>query len=162
MNLVADELADVLLVEDDPGDALLIEESFGPAETSNRRCHVASHADEALRFVRRTGEFADAPRPKLILLDLKLGETHGLEVLAELKRDNDLLAIPVVVLSSSRHPTDVDRSYALHANGYIVKPVGLDDFADAIKTIDACFLRLIEPTPVSGHQHDPQHPVLDR
>jgi CheY-like chemotaxis protein len=85
MNLVADELADVLLVEDDPGDALLIQESFGPAESSNRRCHVASCSDQALRFVRRTGEFTDAPRPKLILLDLKLGQTHGLEVLAELK-----------------------------------------------------------------------------
>ena len=160
MNLTAGELADVLLVEDDPGDALLIEESFGPAEASNRRCHVASHSDQALRFVRRTGEFTDAPRPKLILLDLNLGQTHGLEILAELKSDNDLLAIPVVVLSSSRHPTDIDRSYALHANGYIVKPVGLDDFTEAIKTIDACFLRLIEPS-MPGDQHHPQHPVLD-
>ena len=161
MNLVADELADVLLVEDDPGDALLIQESFGPAETSNRRCHVTSRGDQALRFVRRTGEFAHAPRPKLILLDLNLGQTHGLEILAELKSDADLLAIPVVVLSSSRHPTDIDRSYALHANGYIVKPVCLGEFADAIKTIDACFLRLIEPSPTPGHQHDLQHPVLD-
>lgn len=161
MNLIADELADVLLVEDDPGDALLIQESFGPAGTSNRRCHVASQGDEALRFVRRTGEFTAAPRPKLILLDLKLGKTHGLDILAELKSDSDLLAIPVVVLSSSRHPTDIDRSYALHANGYIVKPVCLDDFVEAIKTIDACFLRLIEPSPAPGHQHDPQHPVLD-
>jgi CheY-like chemotaxis protein len=92
MNLVADELADVLLVEDDPGDALLIQESFGAAESSNRRCHVASCSDQALRFVRRTGEFTDAPRPKLILLDLKLGQTHGLEVLAELKSDGDLLS----------------------------------------------------------------------
>ena len=161
MNLTAGELADVLLVEDDPGDALLIQESFGPAEVSNRRCHVASHSDQALRFVRRTGEFTEAPRPKLILLDLKLGETHGLDVLAELKGDSDLLSIPVVVLSSSRHPTDIDRSYALHANGYIVKPVGLDDFVEAIKMIDACFLRLIEPSPAPGHQHDPEHPVLD-
>jgi CheY-like chemotaxis protein len=160
MNLVAGEMADVLLVEDDPGDALLIEESFGPAEASNRRCHVASHRDQALRFVRRTGEFAHAPRPKLILLDLNLGQTNGLEVLAELKSDIDLLAIPVVILSSSRHPTDVDRSYALHANGYIVKPVGLDDFVEAIKTIDACFLRLIEP-PGPASQPGSQHPVLD-
>jgi len=161
MNHTAGELTDVLLVEDDPGDVLLIQESFGPAEASNRRCHVASHSDQALRFVRRTGEFTDAPRPKLILLDLNLGQTHGLEVLAELKGDSDLLAIPVVVLSSSRHPIDIDRSYALHANGYIVKPVGLDDFVAAIKTIDACFLGLIEPSPETGHQNDPQHPVLD-
>src|SRR5215831_6763940 len=161
MNLTAGELADVLLVEDDPGDALLIEESFGPAEVSNRRCHVASHSDQALRFVRRAGEFTDAPRPKLILLDLNLGKTHGLDILAELKSDCDLLAIPVIVLSSSRHPTDIGRNYALHANGYIVKPVDLDDFSDAINTIDACFLRLVEPSPALCHQHDPQHPVLD-
>src|SRR5215467_1830910 len=148
MNLTAGELADVLLVEDDPGDALLIEESFGPAEVSNRRCHVASHSDQALRFVRRSGEFTDAPRPKLILLDLNLGQTHGLEVLAELKSDDDLLAIPVVVLSSSRHPIDIGRSYALHANGYIVKPVDLDEFVRAIQTIDTCFLRLLEQSPV--------------
>ncbi len=160
MNLTAAEPADVLLVEDDPGDALLIQEFFGPAEDSNRRCHVASHSDQALRFVRRTGEFADAPRPRLILLDLNLGQSHGLEVLAELKKDNDLLAIPVVVLSSSRHPDDIDRSYALHANGYIVKPMCLDDFAQAIKTIDACFLRLIEPVPAPSHQPGSRHPVL--
>ena len=161
MNLTARELADVLLVEDDPGDALLIQESFGPSGSSNRRCHVASHSDQALRFVRRTGEFAHAPRPKLILLDLNLGQTHGLEVLAELKGDNDLLTIPVVILSSSRHPTDIDRSYPLHANGYIVKPVDLDDFVNAIKTIDACFLGLIEPSSAPSHARDPQHPVLD-
>ncbi len=160
MNLTAGELAHVLLVEDDPGDALLIQESFGPAETSNRRCHVTSDSDEALRFVRRTGEFLHAPRPQLILLDLNLGQTHGLEVLAELKRDDDLLSIPVVVMSSSRHPTDICRSYALHANGYVVKPVCLEDFAFAIKTIDACFLRLIEPSPAPGDP-DPRHPLLD-
>jgi CheY-like chemotaxis protein len=161
MNFIAGELADVLLVEDDAGDALLIQESFGPAEASNRRCHVASRGDQALQFVRRTGEFADAPRPQLILLDLNLGQTHGLEVLAELKGDHDLLTIPVVVLSSSRHPTDIDRSYALHANGYIVKPVGLDDFVEAIKTIDACFLGLIEPSSAPGHGDPQHHPVLD-
>jgi CheY-like chemotaxis protein len=105
MNRTAGELADVLLVEDDPGDALLIQESFGPAGSSNRRCHVASHSDQALREVRRTGEFADAPRPKLILLDLNLGQTHGLEVLAQLKSDNDLLAIP----SSYRRPHVIHR-----------------------------------------------------
>jgi CheY-like chemotaxis protein len=162
MKPVACEPADVLIVEDDPGDALLIQESFGPLIGRGRRCHVASRSDEALRFLRRAGEFTDAPRPKLILLDLNLGETHGLEVLAELKSDNDLLTIPVVVLSSSRHRTDICRSYALHANGYVVKPVDFDDFARAIETIDACFLRLIEPSPESEHQLvEPRHPILD-
>ena len=160
MSLAGGALAHVLLVEDDPGDALIIQESFGPAGLSRSCCHVTADSNQALRFVRRTGEFQDAPRPQLILLDLNLGQTHGLEVLAELKSDDDLLTIPVVVMSSSRHPTDIGRSYALHANGYIVKPVDLDDFVTAIKTIDACFLRLIEPAPAPGCP-EPHHPVLD-
>ena len=160
MNVTASELAHVLVVEDDPGDALLIQESFGPADVSNRRCHVAVDSDQALRFVRRTGEFEHAPRPQLILLDLNLGQTHGLEVLAELKSDDDLRSIPVVVMSSSRHPTDIGRSYALHANGYIVKPVDLDEFVRAIQTIDTCFLRLLEQSPVLSPA-DAHHPVMD-
>jgi CheY-like chemotaxis protein len=159
MNLANGDLAHVLLVEDDPGDALLTQECFGPAGTSDRRCHVASDGDQALRFVRRLGEFAEAPRPHLILLDLNLGQGHGLEVLAELKSDDDLLSIPVVVLSSSRHPMDILRSYAMHANGYVVKPADLADLAAAIKTIDACFLGLIEPAPPPDHA-EPHHPVL--
>jgi len=160
MDLADDELAHVLLVEDDPGDALLMRECFEPADVSNRRCHVTSNSDEALRFVRRTGEFAHAPRPQLILLDLNLGQTHGLEVLAELKSDDDLLSIPVVIMSSSRHPTDIRRSYALHANAYIVKPVDLDDFVCAIKTLDALFLHLIEPAPPPDYAAA-HHPFLD-
>jgi CheY-like chemotaxis protein len=155
------DIADILLVDDDPGDVLLIQESFLQADASGRRCHVAGHATAALNFVRRTGEHVDAPRPRLILLDLNLAGTHGLEILAQLKTDDDLMTIPVVILSSSRHPADIERSYTLHANAYIVKPVDLDSFSRVISAIDACFLRLAEPSPDRQLDKHPEHPLLD-
>lgn len=158
-------IADILLVDDDPGDIVLIQEAFLQAGTSSRRrCHVADHAAAALNFVHRAGEHADAPRPRLILLDLNLTGTHGLEVLAQLKADEDLLTIPVVILSSSRHPADIERSYTLHANAYIVKPVELDAFSRVIGAIDACFLRFAVPSPerqLKEHLEQADHPLLD-
>jgi CheY-like chemotaxis protein len=153
--------ADILIIEDDPGDALLVRESFAQLNSGVRRCHVATDGRQALLFLHRAGEFVATPRPRLILLDLNLEGTHGLEVLAVLKSDEALMTIPVVVLSSSRHPIDVARSYSLHANAYIVKPVQLDDFAAMIKAIDACFLGLAEPAvaPESGALQ--AHPILD-
>jgi|SRR5271170_3153783 len=97
---------DVLLVDDDPGDALMVGESFAH-NRPNGRFHVVTDRRQALRFLRRTGEFADAPRPGLILLDLNLPGLHDLEVLAEIKTDPALMVIPVVILSSSRHPDDI-------------------------------------------------------
>jgi CheY-like chemotaxis protein len=159
------DIADILLVDDDPGDVLLIQEAFLQAEaSSSRRCHVAGHAAAALNFVYRAGEHTDAPRPRLILLDLNLAGTHGLEVLAQLKADDDLMTIPVVILSSSRHPADIERSYTLHANAYVVKPVDLDAFSRVIGAIDACFLRFAVPSPERQrtHQLEPaDHPLLD-
>jgi CheY-like chemotaxis protein len=159
------DIADVLLVDDDPGDVLLIQEAFLQADAGHsRRCHVAEHATAALNFVHRAGEHADAPRPRLILLDLNLAGTHGLEVLAKLKTDEDLMTIPVVILSSSRHPADIERSYTLHANAYVVKPLDLDAFSRVIGAIDACFLRFAVPSPDRRLSNDPlhgDHPVLD-
>jgi CheY-like chemotaxis protein len=137
---------DVLLVDDDPGDALMVRESFAH-NRRNGRFHVVTDGSQALRFLRHTGEFADAPRPGLILLDLNLPGLHGLEVLAEIKTNPALMVIPVVILSSSRHPDDVQRSYAMHANAYIVKPADFDGFEDVVKRIDACFLGLIQLPP---------------
>lgn len=137
---------DVLLVEDDPGDALMVRESFAQAGKNNR-FHVVPDGHQALRFLRRAGEHAGAPRPGLILLDLNLPGLHGLEVLAQVKADPELMIIPVVVLSSSRHPDDIRRSYEMHANAYIIKPADFDGFDDMMKRIDACFLGLIEPPP---------------
>jgi CheY-like chemotaxis protein len=159
MDGTTDQSADVLIVEDDAGDALLVRESFAQSDAA-RRCYVAIDGQEALRFVRRSGEHAEAPRPRLILLDLNLEGTHGLEVLAELKGDDGLKAIPVVVLSSSRHPADVARSYGLHANAYMVKPVELDDFSAMINTIDKCFLRLAEAPEADDCWPFPTHPVV--
>lgn len=157
MDPVVSRLVDILLVEDDPGDAILVQEAL--AQTSNGtapRCHVASDGEQALRFMRQTGEFADAPRPRLILLDLNLAGVHGLELLADLKADEDLRTIPVVVLSSSSHPADISRSYVLHANAYVVKPVGLDEFANVIKNIATTFVQVAEPAP----PREIVHPVL--
>jgi CheY-like chemotaxis protein len=136
----------VLLVEDDPGYALMVSKSFALAST-NSRLHVVTDGRQALEFLRQAGEHAGAPRPGLIILDLSLPGLHGLEVLAEIKADPGLMIIPVVILSSSTHPGDIRRSYELHASAYIVKPADPGDFDDVIRTIDGCFLGLIEPPP---------------
>jgi len=157
MDPVFSHLVDILLIEDDPGDALLVQDSLTKSRDASCRCHVASDGEQALRFVRQIGEFAGAPRPRLIMLDLNLAGVHGLEVLATLKADEDLRTIPVVVLSSSRHPADIERSYALYANAYVVKPVDLDEFANVIKSIDTTFVQVAEPAP----RREVPHPVLN-
>jgi CheY-like chemotaxis protein len=131
----------VLLVEDDPGDVLLAREAF---EQSPLPCclHVASDGEVALGFVRRSGPYADAPRPALILLDLNLPGLSGLEVLAELKDDKDLRIIPVVILTTSEAPEDILRSFRLHANAYITKPPGFEPFTAAIHQASGFFLGL--------------------
>ena len=134
--------ADVLLVEDDPGDVLLTRDSFEDCHLG-LNLHVASDGEEALSFLHRSGEFAGVPRPALILLDLNLPRRGGLEVLAELKADDDLRAIPVVVLTTSQAEADIVRSYELHANAYVIKPIDAAKFSDAIKQIDEFFLILM-------------------
>ena len=135
-------VADVLLVEDDPGDVMLTRDSFDDCHLG-LNLHVASDGEEALSFLHRAGEFAGVPRPALILLDLNLPRRGGLEVLAELKADDDLRAIPVVVLTTSQAEADIARSYELHANAYVIKPIDAAKFADAIKQIDEFFLILM-------------------
>jgi CheY-like chemotaxis protein len=100
--------------------------------------------EQALQFVRRAGRFASAPRPGLILLDVNLPRLSGLEVLAELKRDPDLLVIPVVMLTTSQAEEDVLRSYQPHANAYVTKPVDFEQFTTAIRKIDGFFLTLVQ------------------
>jgi len=106
--------------------------------------HVARDGEEAMRFMRRTGEFASAPRPTLVLLDLNLPRRSGLEVLAELKADPGLQTIPVVVLTTSRAEQDILRSYQLHANAYIIKPFDAGQFSAAIGQLDEFFLTLVQ------------------
>ena len=134
----------VLLVEDNPGDVLMIREAFEQSLTPVQ-LYVVSNGERAIRFVRRTD--ADAPRPSLIMLDLNLPIRNGLDVLAELKSDTDFLSIPIVVLTTSQAPDDIQRCYSLHANAYIIKPPDFDGFADVIKQVATCFLGLISLPP---------------
>ena len=134
---------EVLLVEDDPGDVLMTQEAFEEHKVRNRLT-VVSDGAEALSYLRREGRHADAIRPDLILLDLNLPRMSGHEVLAELKSDDDLRRIPVVVLTTSLAAEDIAKSYDLHANVYVAKPVDFDAFTDVVKQIDDFFARTAE------------------
>jgi CheY-like chemotaxis protein len=137
------EPIDVLLVEDDEGDVLMTKEAFEYYKIRNR-LHVVTDGEQALQFLRRVGPYADAPRPGLILLDVNLPRLSGLEVLAELKRDPELLLIPTVMLTTSQAEEDILRSYELHANAYVSKPVDFEHFIEAIRQIDDFFLALVK------------------
>ena len=135
-------MIDVLLVEDDEGDVLMTKEAFEYYKIRNR-LHVVSDGEQALQFLHKAGPYADAPRPGLILLDVNLPRRSGLEVLAELKQDEDLLVIPVVMLTTSAAEEDILRSYSLHANAFVTKPVDFEHFIDAVRQIDNFFLTLV-------------------
>jgi len=136
----------VLLVEDDPGDVLMTREAFELYKLRNV-LHVVTDGEQALQFLRREGGYADAPRPGLILLDLNLPRLDGLEVLAELKADPVLKVIPVVILTTSQAQQDVLRSYALHANAYVSKPVDFERFMEVIRQIDNFFVTVVKLAP---------------
>jgi CheY-like chemotaxis protein len=133
----------VLLVEDDPGDILMTREAFQHHKIQNK-LHVVTDGEQALQFLRRTGEYAEAPRPDLILLDLNLPRRSGHEVLAELKEDPQLRVIPVVILTTSQAEEDILRSYSLHANAYVSKPVDFERFMDVIRQIDSFFVTVVK------------------
>lgn len=133
---------DVLLVEDDPGDTLMIKEAFADNKLRNRLSCVPDGV-EALAFLRRQQRYADAPRPDLILLDLNLPRKDGREVLSEVKADPDLRTIPVVVLTTSEAEEDILRSYSLHANAYVTKPVDFDRFIEVVRQIDEFFVEVV-------------------
>ena len=137
---------EVLLVEDDPGDVLMTREAFEDNKVANE-LHVVSDGAEALAFLRKEGEHADAPTPDLVLLDLNLPRMDGREVLQALKADEALRSIPVVVLTTSEAEEDVVRSYALHANAYVTKPVDFDRFIDVVRQIDEFFVTVVTLPP---------------
>jgi CheY-like chemotaxis protein len=137
------QVVDVLLVEDDPGDVLMTREAFDHYKIRNE-LHVVTDGEQALQFVRRQGEFAGAPRPGLIMLDLNLPRRDGLEVLAELKADPELRVIPVVILTTSQAEEDIVRSYALHANAYVTKPVDFERFIEVVRQIDNFFITVVK------------------
>lgn len=133
---------EILLVEDNPGDVRLTEEALREGKVVNH-LSVAADGVEALAFLRREGANANQPRPDLVLLDLNLPRKDGREVLSEIKSDPDLRRIPVVVLTTSKAEEDVLRSYNLHANCYITKPVDLDQFIRVVKSIDEFWLSVV-------------------
>ena len=136
------QIVDVLLVEDDEGDVLMTREAFEHYKIRNK-LHVVTDGEQAIQFVRRQGDFAEAPRPGLIMLDLNLPRRDGLEVLAELKADPDLRRIPVVILTTSQAEEDIVRSYTLHANAYVTKPVEFEAFIAVVRQIDDFFLSVV-------------------
>ncbi len=133
---------EILMVEDNEGDVILATEALSGAKIANR-LSVVQNGAEALEFLYRRGKYSDAPRPDLILLDLNLPGTDGREVLAKIKADSQLQAIPVVVLTSSRAEQDVARAYALHANCYIVKPVDFAGLLEIVQSIEQFWLSVV-------------------
>ena len=142
--MLADDVRpiEVLLVEDDEGDVLITREALAEGKVLNR-LNVASDGVEALAYLRREGRFGDATRPDLILLDLNLPRRDGRQVLADVKGDTDLRRIPVVVLTTSEAEEDVLRSYDLHANAYVTKPVDFDRFVEVVRQIDDFFISVV-------------------
>ena len=132
----------VLLVEDSPGDVRLTREAMRQAKVHNE-LHVARDGEDAMAFLRREAGHGDAPTPDLVLLDLNLPRKDGREVLAEVKEDADLRTIPVVVLTTSEAEEDIARSYDLHANAYVSKPVDFDRFIEVVRQIDDFFVSVV-------------------
>lgn len=137
---------EILLVEDNPGDVRLTEEALTEGKIYNR-LHLAPDGVEALAFLRREGRYEAAPRPDFILLDLNLPKKDGREVLEEIKNDPDLKRIPVMVLTTSHAEQDILKSYNLHANCYITKPVDLDQFIKIVKSVDCFWLSIVKLPP---------------
>jgi CheY-like chemotaxis protein len=134
---------DVLLVEDDEGDVLMTQEAFEHHKLRNQ-LHVVPDGVEAIAFLRGEGRHAGAPRPGLILLDLNLPRKDGRQVLEEIKSDESLRSIPVVVLTTSQAEEDILRSYNLHANAYVAKPVDFERFIEVIRQIDDFFVSVVK------------------
>ncbi len=137
---------DVLLVEDDPGDVLLTQETLLGSKIRTN-LHVVSDGVEALAFLRKEGQYHGVPRPDLILLDLNMPRKDGREVLADIKEDPDLKTIPVAVLTTSSQDEDILKSYELHANCYITKPVGLEQFSTVVQSLEDFWFAIVRLPP---------------
>ena len=134
---------DILLVEDNPGDVRLTQEAFREGKLQTN-LHVVTDGEAALQHLRRQGTYAQAARPDLILLDLNLPKKDGREVLAEIKVDDALKSIPVVILTTSKAEQDILKVYNLHANCYITKPVDLEQFLSVVKAIEDFWLQIVK------------------
>ena len=134
---------DILLVEDNPGDVRLTQEALKEGKVRNK-LHIVYDGAEAMEFLKKKGKHEKAPRPDLILLDLNLPKMDGRQVLGEIKKDNDLKRIPVVILTMSRAEEDILKTYNLHANCYVTKPVELEQFIDVVKSIEDFWLAIVK------------------
>jgi CheY-like chemotaxis protein len=137
------EAVEILLAEDNPNDVRMTKRAFEKGKFLNN-IHVAEDGVEALAFLRREGEYADEPRPDIILLDLEMPRMDGKEVLAELEDDPDLAQIPVIVLTSSEAERDVIESYKHSANAYMTKPVGYEAFQETVREIEQFWFELVK------------------
>jgi two-component system, chemotaxis family, response regulator Rcp1 len=137
------EPIEILLVEDSPGDADLAREALAGTKVRNT-LHVVGDGEEAMAFLRRQGKYANVRRPGLILLDLNLPKKDGRQVLAEIKSDDELKRIPVVILTISKEEQDVLKSYNLHANCYITKPIDLNQFLKVVRSIEEFWLTIVK------------------
>jgi CheY-like chemotaxis protein len=139
-------IIELLLVEDDPGDAMMTREALNEAKVVHE-LHVVDNGEAAIAFLRQEGEYAEAPRPDLIFLDLNLPRVDGREVLAFVKGDDSLRRIPLVILTTSDSEDDIARSYDLHANAYVTKPVDFESFMNAVRQVDNFFLTVAQLPP---------------
>lgn len=137
---------DILLIEDNPGDVRMTQEVLKESNILNKMYAVGDGV-EAMAFLRQEGKYADAPRPDIILLDLNLPRKDGHEVLAEVKSDDDLKRIPVVVLTISEAEDDILKSYDLHGNCYITKPIDFKEFIKVVKSIEDFWLTIVKLSP---------------
>ncbi len=137
---------EILLVEDNPGDARLAREGLGECKIHNN-LHVVEDGVKAMAFLRRQGQYAKSPRPDLILLDLNLPRKDGREVLREVKEDESLRMIPIVVLTTSKAEEDIVKSYSLHANCYVTKPLALQQFLEVVHSIEDFWFTIVKLPP---------------
>ena len=138
-----DNIVNILLVEDNPADARLIEEVFKDTNVNNK-IYVVKDGVDAMNFLNKENEYSEAPRPEMILLDLNLPRKDGREVLKEIKRNEELKSIPIVILTTSSAKEDVIKTYSNHANCYITKPVDFDQFLRVITAIEDFWLKVVE------------------
>ena len=146
MSILNYKLIDILVVEDNPGDALLIREVLKSNKIYNT-LNIVKDGEEAMDFLYRKGKFAEAPQPDLILLDLNLPKMDGRQVLAKIKSDDKLKQIPVVIMTMSQAEEDILKSYKLHANCYVTKPINLDQFVKVVESIEDFWFSLVKLPP---------------
>jgi chemotaxis family two-component system response regulator Rcp1 len=140
------EPVEILLAEDNPGDAKLTRKALEQGKVINN-LHVVTDGVDAMAYLRQEDEYADRPRPDLVLLDLNMPRKDGREVLQDIKSDEDLRRIPVVVMTSSEAEEDIVQSYDLHANAYVTKPIDFDGFLDVVRSLEQFWLSVVKMPP---------------